>query len=99
MHAEQLVEDPVVHSHLSALYDTLLEQNLIRLIEPFSCVQIKHLASLIKLPLETVLSKLAQVPRTALACPVTICQWYQCSKDLPCIVSVCVRCHGSIILP
>ena len=61
VHNEQLVEDPVVHTHLSALYDTLLEQNLIRLIEPFSCVQIKHLADLIKLPLETVLSKLAQV--------------------------------------
>lgn len=60
-HAQQLVEDPVVHTHLSALYDTLLEQNLIRLIEPFSCVQIKHLAQLIKLPLETVLSKLAQM--------------------------------------
>lgn len=61
VHAEQLVQDPVVHTHLSALYDTLLEQNLIRLIEPFSCVQINHLAVLIKLPLETVLNKLAQV--------------------------------------
>lgn len=61
VHAEQLVDDPVVHTHLSALYDTLLEQNLIRLIEPFSCVQISHLAQLIKLPLETVLNKLAQM--------------------------------------
>ena len=66
VHAEQLVEDPVVHTHLSALYDTLLEQNLIRLIEPFSCVQIKHLADLIKLPLETVLNKLAQVRSVSL---------------------------------
>lgn len=32
----QLVEDLLVSSHLSALYDTLLEQNLIRLIEPYS---------------------------------------------------------------
>lgn len=60
-HEEQLVKDPVVHTHLSALYDTLLEQNLIRLIEPFSCVQIQHLAELISLPLDTVLNKLAQV--------------------------------------
>ncbi len=66
VHAEQLVEDPVVHTHLSALYDTLLEQNLIRLIEPFSCVQINHLAELIKLPLETVLSKLAQACASSL---------------------------------
>lgn len=26
----QLVEDPIIHFHLSALYDTLLEQNLVR---------------------------------------------------------------------
>lgn len=26
----QLSDDPIVHTHLSALYDTLLEQNLIR---------------------------------------------------------------------
>jgi len=34
----ELSEDLIVHSHLSALYDTLLEQNLLRLIEPFSKV-------------------------------------------------------------
>ena len=72
-HEEQLVKDPVVHTHLSALYDTLLEQNLIRLIEPFSCVQIQHLAELISLPLETVLNKLAQVlhPSCCLVAQVT----------------------------
>ena len=76
VHAEQLVDDPVVHTHLSALYDTLLEQNLIRLIEPFSCVQISHLAQLIKLPLETVLNKLAQVclPSSFLFSFVLICR-------------------------
>ena len=67
-HEEQLVKDPVVHTHLSALYDTLLEQNLIRLIEPFSCVQIQHLAELISLPLDTVLNKLAQVLYPTLCC-------------------------------
>ena len=57
----QLVEDPIVHAHLSQLYDTLLEGNLARLIEPFSCVEISHLAELIKLPQELVLNKLSQV--------------------------------------
>ena len=60
-HREELVDDAVVHVHLSRLYDTLLEQNLCRLIEPYSRVEIEHLASLIKLPTHAVLTKLSQV--------------------------------------
>lgn len=56
-----LVDDPIVHSHLSNLYDTLMEQNLVRLIEPFSRVEISHIASLIKLPLELMEAKLSQM--------------------------------------
>ena len=38
-------------AHLEALYDTLLEQNLLRIIEPFSCVEVDHVSRIIDLPL------------------------------------------------
>ena len=69
----QLVEDPIVHAHLSQLYDTLLEGNLARLIEPFSCVEISHLAELIKLPQDLVLNKLSQVGAHAPRKPISLC--------------------------
>ncbi len=57
----QLQDDAVVHAHLSELYDMMLEQNLKRLIEPYSRVEVAHLASLIKLPLADVEAKLSQM--------------------------------------
>ncbi|GMH36290.1 hypothetical protein BSKO_04158 [Bryopsis sp. KO-2023] len=60
-YSEQLDGDPVVHSHLSVLYDTLLEQNLCRLIEPFSRVEIEHIAKLIELDRRLVERKLSQM--------------------------------------
>jgi 26S proteasome regulatory subunit N6 len=60
-YTQELTLDPIIHSHLSELYSTLLEQNLIRIIEPFSVVEISHIAKLIKLPLEQVERKLSQM--------------------------------------
>jgi len=57
----ELTQDPIIHTHLSELYDTLLEQNLCRIIEPFSVVEIDHIAKLIQLPKLVVETKLSQM--------------------------------------
>ena len=60
-YAPQLGADPVVAAHLEALYDTLLERNLSRIIEPYSRVQLAHVAALIALPPADVERKLSQM--------------------------------------
>ncbi|XP_043911170.1 26S proteasome non-ATPase regulatory subunit 11 isoform X2 [Protopterus annectens] len=57
----ELRDDPIINTHLAKLYDNLLEQNLIRVIEPFSRVQIEHISSLIQLSKADVERKLSQM--------------------------------------
>lgn len=40
----ELQRDPLIRTHLSALYDTLLEQNLLRVIEPYSAVELSWIS-------------------------------------------------------
>ncbi len=43
----ELSSDPTIRSHLAALYDTLLEQNLLRIVEPYSKVEIVYVAEMV----------------------------------------------------
>ncbi|KAL0636423.1 26S proteasome regulatory subunit rpn6 [Maublancomyces gigas] len=58
---EELGSDTFIRSHFTALYDTLLEQNLVRVIEPFSRVEIEHVAKLVGLGTGQVEGKLSQM--------------------------------------
>jgi len=58
---KELEEDVIVKAHLGTLYDTMLEQNLCRIIEPYSRVQVSHIAQSIKLPMIQVEKKLSQM--------------------------------------
>jgi len=57
----ELVDDPIIRAHLESLYDTMLEQNLCRIIEPYSRVQVTHVAKVIALPVDQVEKKLSQM--------------------------------------
>jgi 26S proteasome regulatory complex component len=60
-HAPQLQHDILIKHHLDFLHEQLLESNLIRIIEPFSCVEIDHVAELMEMPLPIVEKKLSQM--------------------------------------
>jgi len=53
--------DAFIQSHLDIRHNILLEENLQRIIEPYSCVEISHVASLIKLPLDVVEKRLSKM--------------------------------------
>jgi len=58
---EQLEQDLIISFHLTELNETLLEQNVQRILEPFSRVEIAHVAELMELPLTRIQSKLREM--------------------------------------
>ncbi|EAU81018.2 proteasome regulatory particle subunit [Coprinopsis cinerea okayama7 len=58
---DELSSDPTIRSHLAALYDTLLQQNLLRIFEPYSVVEIAHVAELVGQERQGVEAKLSQM--------------------------------------
>jgi 26S proteasome regulatory subunit N6 len=57
----ELGSDAFIRNHLRRLYDAMLEQNLIKVIEPFSRVEIDHIAKIVGLDTQQVERKLSQM--------------------------------------
>lgn len=57
----ELGRDRFIANHLRRLYDNMLEQNLIKVIEPFSRVEIEHIAKMVGLDTQQVERKLSQM--------------------------------------
>lgn len=57
----ELGGDVFIRNHLRRLYDAMLEQNLIKVIEPFSRVEIDHVAKMVGLDTQQVERKLSQM--------------------------------------
>jgi hypothetical protein len=53
----ELHTDLLIRTHLALLYDTLLEQNMVRVIEPYSTVELSYIAQEVGQPLSSVESK------------------------------------------
>ena len=60
-HEAHLGADHIIKTHLAALYDMLLQENICRIIEPYSTLETSHIAKVIKLPLAQVEQKLSQM--------------------------------------
>ncbi|MCL4121573.1 UNVERIFIED_CONTAM: hypothetical protein GTU68_063666 [Idotea baltica] len=58
---EELEGDMIVKAHLSTLYDNMLEQNLCRIIEPYSRVEVSYISDTIGLTQDVVERKLSQM--------------------------------------
>lgn len=59
--SSDLEADPVVNSNVKNLIDSLEEQHLLRIVKPYSAVEITRIAEMIKLPSDRVESRLVQM--------------------------------------
>lgn len=57
----EIREDRILKGHVHSLYENLLEQNLFRVVEPYSQVQIAHVAKLVGLSEGEIMTKLSEM--------------------------------------
>lgn len=60
-YSNELASDQIIKNHFNALYDNLLEQNLLKIIESYSVVELSHILKIIGLNLQQVEGKLSQM--------------------------------------
>lgn len=60
-YATELKADLIIKNHFNALYDNLLEQNLLKIIESYSVVELDHISKTLGLNLQQVEGKLSQM--------------------------------------
>lgn len=58
---EHIARDAIIESHIQNLYDNLLQQNLMKIVVPYSRVEITHIASLVNLSTAHVQNKLSEM--------------------------------------
>ena len=61
VYEREIYDDMVIQRHFKVLYNNLLEDNLRKIIEPYSEVQIDYVAQQIDLPVDRVLTKLSEM--------------------------------------
>ena len=57
----ELQDDLLIKHHLHILHEQLLESNLIRIIEPYSCVELSHISQQMQMPVGICERKLSQM--------------------------------------
>lgn len=60
-YSAELRSDQIIKNHFNSLYDNLLEQNLLKIIESYSVVEMSHISQTIGLNLQQVEGKLSQM--------------------------------------
>lgn len=60
-YTHELQDDLLIKHHLHVLQEQLLESNLIRIIEPYSCVELSHISQQMQMPVSLCERKLSQM--------------------------------------
>eukprot|EP00033_Pygsuia_biforma_P001540 GCRY01001735.1.p1 GENE.GCRY01001735.1~~GCRY01001735.1.p1 ORF type:complete len:423 (-),score=79.97 GCRY01001735.1:259-1527(-) len=59
--ADTLMADPFISEHLASLYDTMLEQNILRILSAFSQIEVERLAELLNLDAAYIEGKISRM--------------------------------------